>query len=234
MNEYPWTMSMSERVRELRHERGLTQEDLAELSGVSLATIQRSERGQPVSADTIASLAAAFNIEATDLTCSPSGQEREPYLPLEPVRTGRELLALLRGCSRLDFDFEELVDLSRAELVEEVQRWCEARIGVQIPDAAVARVTLELEGSGILRRLADSRLTLSGATYEIAIHEVDDEFGSIPILLARWEQNCAVIRVGSEGKRVDRAYIIGQLGKWETPADERIVYPVSPDPNEPL
>ena len=58
-------------IRSLRHDHGLTQEDLAARAGCGLATIQRAEAGKPLSAATIASIAAAFDISAPALGVPP-------------------------------------------------------------------------------------------------------------------------------------------------------------------
>lgn len=48
-------------VKALRQSRGWSQEVLAELSGLSVRTIQRVERGEPASQDTITALAHVFD-----------------------------------------------------------------------------------------------------------------------------------------------------------------------------
>jgi transcriptional regulator with XRE-family HTH domain len=55
-------------VRKLRLEKGWSQEQLAEISGLSVRTIQRMERGQKPSLETLKSLAAVFEIDISDLT----------------------------------------------------------------------------------------------------------------------------------------------------------------------
>lgn len=50
-------------VQKLRLQRGWTQEELAILSGVSTRTIQRIERGQPPSTETLKALAAVFEVD---------------------------------------------------------------------------------------------------------------------------------------------------------------------------
>ena len=55
-------------VRKLRLEKGWSQEQLAEICGLSTRTIQRIERGQKPSLESLKSLAAVFEIEVTDLT----------------------------------------------------------------------------------------------------------------------------------------------------------------------
>lgn len=51
-------------VRKLRLQRAWSQETLAEVSGVSVRTIQRIERGAEPSLDTRTALAAAFDVDA--------------------------------------------------------------------------------------------------------------------------------------------------------------------------
>ena len=50
-------------VRKLRLQRGWTQEHLAELTGLSVRSIQRLERGQTGSLETMNSLAAVFEVD---------------------------------------------------------------------------------------------------------------------------------------------------------------------------
>lgn len=54
-------------VRKLRLQRGWSQEQLAEFSGLSIRTIQRIERGQRAGLDTLKSLAAVFEVPLTSL-----------------------------------------------------------------------------------------------------------------------------------------------------------------------
>lgn len=54
-------------MKELRQDRHWSQEHLAELSGLSLRTIQRIESGNRVSGDSLADLAATFEIEVVAL-----------------------------------------------------------------------------------------------------------------------------------------------------------------------
>ena len=55
-------------VQKLRLQRGWSQQQLAELSGLSARTIQRIENGQPASAESLKSLAAVFEIDFFTLT----------------------------------------------------------------------------------------------------------------------------------------------------------------------
>ncbi len=55
-------------VRKLRIERGWSQETLAEVSGLSVRTIQRIERGGNASLESLNALAAVFEIDVADLS----------------------------------------------------------------------------------------------------------------------------------------------------------------------
>jgi transcriptional regulator with XRE-family HTH domain len=55
-------------VRKLRLEKGWSQEHLAEICNLSVRTIQRIERGQKPSLETLNALAAVFEIDVSDLS----------------------------------------------------------------------------------------------------------------------------------------------------------------------
>ena len=55
-------------VKKLRAERSWSQEQLAEMSGLSLRTIQRVEAGNKASLETLKSLAAVFETDVSKLT----------------------------------------------------------------------------------------------------------------------------------------------------------------------
>ncbi|MDA1371472.1 MAG: 2TM domain-containing protein [Proteobacteria bacterium] len=63
-------------VRKLRLQRGWSQEQLAEFSGLSVRTVQRIERGQNAGLESLKSLAAVFEIDLVDL-------QQEAVMPAE-------------------------------------------------------------------------------------------------------------------------------------------------------
>ena len=54
-------------IQKLRLQRGWSQEQLADLSGLSVRTIQRLERGQTASVESLKALGAAFEMDFSDL-----------------------------------------------------------------------------------------------------------------------------------------------------------------------
>lgn len=75
-------------IQKLRLQRGWSQEQLAELSGLSVRTIQRLERGQPASAESLKALASVFEIDFSDL------KETEMDAPMNQNLHPDEALAL--------------------------------------------------------------------------------------------------------------------------------------------
>jgi transcriptional regulator with XRE-family HTH domain len=70
-------------IQKLRLQRGWSQEQLAELSGLSVRTIQRLERGQAASVESLKSLASVFEIDFTAL----KDPDMNPPNP-DPMATG--------------------------------------------------------------------------------------------------------------------------------------------------
>jgi transcriptional regulator with XRE-family HTH domain len=75
-------------IQKLRLQRGWSQEQLAELSGLSVRTIQRLERGQPASVESLKSLGAVFEIDFSAL------KEPDMNTPPNPTVSPDEALAL--------------------------------------------------------------------------------------------------------------------------------------------
>lgn len=55
-------------VRQLRLDRGWSQEHLSQISGLSVRTIQRIEQGNKAGLESLKSLAAVFDVQVTDLS----------------------------------------------------------------------------------------------------------------------------------------------------------------------
>lgn len=66
-------------IQKLRLQRGWSQEQLAEVSGLSVRTIQRLERGQPGSLESLKALAAVFEIDLDRLQEPPMDTAYPPH-----------------------------------------------------------------------------------------------------------------------------------------------------------
>jgi len=60
-------MTEESTVRKMRLDKGWSQEHLAQLSGVSVRTIQRVERGKPIGLESLKCLAAVFETDVVNL-----------------------------------------------------------------------------------------------------------------------------------------------------------------------
>jgi transcriptional regulator with XRE-family HTH domain len=217
---------IAERVKALRAARALTQEDLAARAGIGVATIQRAERGARVLADTIASLAAALDLDARELTGVEDIEDTRPYVLLEPVSTGRQLLALLASADRLDFGFAEIDDLDSAALIETCHAFCSPLSAERLSASPLARVKQELDARELLETLLANSLVVTGGSYTLNCHEVDDDCGAgMPILLATWTDRVVVLRVGTNGNAIPRVFPTDDLDRWESPGEGFVFSP---------
>ena len=78
-------------VKTLRQQHQWTQQQLAELCGVSLRTIQRIEKEGNAATETVRSLCAVFEIPQQTLRTVPAADTSA----WQPVRLGRQLLSIL-------------------------------------------------------------------------------------------------------------------------------------------
>ncbi|MFK3703857.1 helix-turn-helix domain-containing protein [Klebsiella sp. NPDC088457] len=80
-------MNSSTQVKQLRLQHAWSQEQLAEMAGVSVRTIQRIENGDRPGLETLSALAAVFNVNVADITGhSPAGHEESLDLRIEEAK----------------------------------------------------------------------------------------------------------------------------------------------------
>ena len=219
--------SIADKIRALRQTHGLTQEDLAAKAGCGIATVQRAESGARVSAGSVASIAAAFNVSAASLAESPT-EYFEPYLPLIAITARSALIELLRDSPRLDFSFSELNDLAEAKAVQVFHDFCKETTEIADLSSPVALVTRELEARNQLEALAAIGLRVGGAEYEIHAYEIDEGGMDIPMCFGEWDESCVAIKVGRTAEDVEKAFVLRGLSKWESVKGDAVIRPPSP------
>lgn len=91
----------SQRVKKLRTARNWSQEKLAEVSGLSMRTIQRLENGGNASIETLQALAEALEVDPNRLMRS---ETEAPRTPLDAVKTGLRRFSNFSGtAARFEF-----------------------------------------------------------------------------------------------------------------------------------
>jgi len=86
-------------LRKLRLDKGWSQEQLAEISGVSTRTIQRIERGKTASLESLKCLAAVFETEIADLR-----EDTQMTNPQTPPLTEEDRAALAKMREWMQYD----------------------------------------------------------------------------------------------------------------------------------
>jgi transcriptional regulator with XRE-family HTH domain len=80
-------MNSSNQVKQLRLQRAWSQEQLAELAGLSVRTIQRIENGDRPGLETLSALAAVFEVNVGEITGdAPAGHEQSLDLRIEEAK----------------------------------------------------------------------------------------------------------------------------------------------------
>jgi len=224
-------MQTADKIKALRRQHAMTQEDLAARSGCGIATVQRAETGKRISADSLASIAAAFGVPAAELAPD-TADDFEPYLLLDPISTGRMLVSAVLGRRRIDFGFCELDDLDDAKAIEAFHDFCHGIGGVDAPLTPIALVTRELAARDHLAALAERGFRVGASPFEVTVYEVDDYDSTMPILLGQWDEDAVAIRVGRTTGEIERAHILDGLGKTESLKNDRVVYPPREVPDD--
>jgi transcriptional regulator with XRE-family HTH domain len=85
-------------IQKMRLRKGWSQQQLAEVSGTSLRTIQRIEAGAPPSLETLRSLASVFEISIEDLQGKPGMNAQEQNESAREAAVFREVRALRAFC----------------------------------------------------------------------------------------------------------------------------------------
>lgn len=123
----------SNRLKQLRDQKGITQEKLAHDSRAGLRTIQRAEGGQSIRSETAAFIAEALAVPISELRAdetSPNVERdtRDNLITLRRVRSGKTLIETLQrsDMGRLDCDVDP--DGSNVETLKALASLIEARI----------------------------------------------------------------------------------------------------------
>ena len=89
------------RIKELREKNAWTQEHLAKVANLSVRTVQRVERGDGPSVETLAAIASAFGVGVTSLIDRQLriyGAKEQGAPSIHRIKSGRDLLAIAADC----------------------------------------------------------------------------------------------------------------------------------------
>lgn len=183
-------------IKATREIRQWSQEQLAEIAGLSSRTVQRVEEGQPSSVDTRRALASAFDAEDIDLFNKPyiiptpeqmaeeKARFEKEHLTLKAVRieTGKHLGKLAEGTSASLYS--ETVPLSpeAEEVFAQLTDYCREFAECADLYSAVDKLGVYEELDSFVTELKDKGYSLVCATRE-AIARASDAAKGVPLTI---------------------------------------------------
>lgn len=175
------TEELSTLVKAFREARQWSQEQLAEISGLSTRTVQRVEEGQTSSLDTRRALAGAFGFEDIDAfnkpylipTSEQMAAEKARFekervtLKAVPLESGKQLGKLVEGTSANMFS--EAADMPHAaeERFAQLTDYCREYSDCSDLYSATDKLGVYAELDDMVADLAKNGFTLVGATREV-------------------------------------------------------------------
>jgi transcriptional regulator with XRE-family HTH domain len=160
------TTHYSTKTKELRVKRAWSQEQLADIAGVNVRTIQRIEHGDGASFESLKAVANAFGVDVGELLAPPTaasqpadkkdGQQPQRVTFLGRVRTGRQLFNVVGGAEMYSYDHDdadgddvELIARFFQDIRDYADLWSDIEPGdrIRIPYEFNARI-VELEERG--------------------------------------------------------------------------------------
>lgn len=162
------TSYRSAQIKELRTSRAWSQEQFAKMSGLDVRTIQRIEKGEPASFESLKSVASVLKMNVSDLLNEKKTEEKKKTGAETPkgdfiirVSDGNQLFTLMNGAHAYAFNNDTLESDDDTQLVadflQELHDWGE--LGDDIGPGERVRTaheytkklkTLRIEGSGFL------------------------------------------------------------------------------------
>ena len=96
-------------VQKLRLQKGWSQSQLAELSGLNIRTIQRIERGQPASVESLKALASVFEVDFNELKPKEGVMQSKPDFDNQSNSMSKEELLAYARLNRLKIFYSHLI-----------------------------------------------------------------------------------------------------------------------------
>lgn len=172
------------KLRDLRIRKGMSQEKLGLLSNLNKRTIQRAERGDPVSLETVAFIADALEVDRHALNAnqlelfksdSPLPDAQKGEVILVPVTRGSRLVNTLNSAFFAKFEYEAEPTEDTVELLEEIaivlnsswtNPWEEPDFSFEDGTGDAKRIRLQAQANKVIQGLSEKGIRIFLGTYE--------------------------------------------------------------------
>lgn len=111
----------TQKIKELREQRGWSQSQLSEMAGISLRTLQRMEKEENSSIESVKSIASVFEIDFQNLLLEEDSKKFEGINFLKRIEHGKEIIDILGNKHASSFDYEfTITDANLITLIHEL------------------------------------------------------------------------------------------------------------------
>ncbi|MBI3554659.1 MAG: helix-turn-helix domain-containing protein [Deltaproteobacteria bacterium] len=202
----------SVRIKELRTNKGWPAEQLAEVAGLSLKSVQRAETGKSVSLDTLQALASALDVTVDQIInerkekdasqAHPESQTKAPVVhQLLRLRTGKALLDVVGESDAMQFDHPEPRDREELELIKAISQNLHDTLDVWSEMPPALRVESAFELTEELKKLEKHGLAVFGKSRSVKYTHADRKDSIIfdtAIVVIQRTDHPTIVRVNEE------------------------------------
>ena len=181
------TILKKEKLKELRHQKGWSQEQLSEMSRLSIRTIQRAEKDGSCAIESLKSIASVFEIDFSDLIFTEDASKKDVEFLIK-LEHGKQIADLIPNKHALDFDFDRAIkNPNQIELIysffqelqdysdfwDEIEFFERGKIIQKIQELAtrLEESNLYIFGNGVKREYDKSILKLDVLIIRIYCHD---------------------------------------------------------------
>lgn len=207
-------------VRSYRQTHALTRQDLADCTGCSVPTIERLERGRPVSTDTLQKIAAYLDTTVAALLAQDERVDDETSddaaLPLDRMLDGRALAETAMRCTgKVHLEIPKKTDPDIVKAMDTAYDGLHELAGTDPGERPSDRMAIYQQAEGIVSTLSKHGLVLAAIDVRVHGHEVLDDGGGMPVCFGEYWLTELVAVISDAQHPILKASIEHRLSSYE-------------------
>lgn len=194
-------------IVELRNKRLWSQEQLAEVSGISVRTIQRLEAGSPANFETLQALAQAFDLDTEKLIEPNTNSNKSKSTPkvhiLSRLTTGTELCDVVGGAHMQQIGHDEINTQQELEACKIISQHIQDIGNIWNDVQTAEQLQIAFDTTAIIEDLKNKGFAIFGKRRRVMLSTADGKLKT-PMIMATFriaKLDSAEIVTHSDGKQ---------------------------------